>query len=593
VIRNADVGNPNREIMITSKITKADNPDRADQVLKAKYSAVADRWVPWGILLLLLILCTVEGIRATAGLQAASDVDSWRDVGFSQGFLDGNLFGDPAYAGEWRWYPPLMHGLGALGVWLSGASPMSFWVRIGPWINLLAPLTFFLMNARLFGRPAAVVATAVFVLFNGTFTYPYIDASYTPQPLTPNLTLPLFFLGITLIHARGSSTRIRDAAVIGIVLGIVFLSHTVPALLLSAIVTTTAFSQNGTRLRTFLWLTVVALVELAWGLPFLGPLFIHYRLHIANPAPGAWMDALMAPSLGSWLRLVGLNLPGLLAAAGAWLLRRRAPVDHRTVVIIGTWIAVCLTFLFRHEACVISNAKGAVCETFVISAHHYHFYLSAAWASLMGHTVWQGARWWAETTPGRPSSPRVAALSAVAVVTLALGTFCFLFRPYAVDVYHWVRRTMQPAFEIRTPELVQNERPLDIEAYNWIVAHTRPSDLFVTADADYAVFAVIAAGRRLVAAPELHSNPYIAWASRDARRLRFIAAISGQNAASTRALCDLLAERGGGNTAFFLLPNQDLVNTDALEIVWHGNHHSLYRVKPITCRPDDPGDDQR
>jgi hypothetical protein len=99
VIRNADVGNPNREIMITSKITKADNPDRADQVLKAKYSAVADRWVPWGILLLLLILCTVEGIRATAGLQAASDVDSWRDVGFSQGFLDGNLFGDPAYAG--------------------------------------------------------------------------------------------------------------------------------------------------------------------------------------------------------------------------------------------------------------------------------------------------------------------------------------------------------------------------------------------------------------------------------------------------------------------------------------------------------------
>jgi hypothetical protein len=87
---------------------------------------------------------------------------------------------------------------------------MSFWLRIGPWVNLFAPLMFCLMNARLLGRPAAVVATAVFVLFN-SIAYPYNAASYTPQPLTPNLTLPLLFLGITLIHARGSSTRMHDA----------------------------------------------------------------------------------------------------------------------------------------------------------------------------------------------------------------------------------------------------------------------------------------------------------------------------------------------------------------------------------------------
>ena len=187
--------------MIT-KIAKPYNSDRDDPVSKVKYSAIAYRWVPWSILLLLLIRCAVEGLQATAGLEAAPDIDSWRDVGFIQGFLDGNWFGDPAYAGEWRWYPPLLHGLAALGVWLSGASPMSFWVRIGPWVNLLGPLTFFLMNARLCGGAAAAVATAGFVLFNGAFTYPYNAASYTWQPLTPNLTLPLFFLSITLIHAQ-------------------------------------------------------------------------------------------------------------------------------------------------------------------------------------------------------------------------------------------------------------------------------------------------------------------------------------------------------------------------------------------------------
>jgi len=570
--------------MIASNMPKPDTPKRSDPVSRGKYSAVADRWLPWGVLLLLLILCAVEGLRATAGLKAPPDVDSWRDVGFIQGFLDGNWFGDPFYAGEWRWYPPLIHGLGAAGVWLSGASPMSFWVQIGPWINLFAPLTFFLMNTRLLGRPAAAAATAVFVLFNSTLSAPYNAAGYTPQPLTPNLTLPLFFLGIMLIHARGSSIRILDAAVIGNVLGIVFLAHTVPALLLSAVVTTTAFSQSGIRLRTLLWLAIVGLVELAWGMLLLGPLFFHYGLHIANPAPGAWMAALMQPRYGSWLRLVAFNLPGVLAASGAWLLRRWAPLARRTVVILGTWIAVCLIFLVRHEACATLDAKGALCETFVIPPHHFHFYLAAALASVMGHTVWQWARWWAETTPGRPSSPRVAALSAVAVATLALGTFCFLFRSHTV-VYLWVERAVQPTFEIRMRELVQNERPLDIGAYNWIATHTRPSDFFVTDG--WAAFAVMGAGRRLVSTPEVFSNAYLIWAGRDARRLRFIASIRSQNAASSRALCDLLAETGRGNTAFFLLPNEDLVATDPLELVWRGNYHSVYRVNPITCKPDE------
>jgi hypothetical protein len=144
---------------------------------------------------------------------------------------------------------------------------------------------------------------------------------------------------------------------------------------------------------------------------------------------------------------------------------------------------------------------------------------------------------------------------------------------------------MQPTFEIQMRELVQNERPLDIGAYNWIATRTRPSDLFVTDG--WAAFAVMGAGRRLVATPEVFSNAYLTWAGRDARRLRFIAAIRSQNAASSRALCDLLAETGRGNTAFFLLPNEDLVATDTLELVWRGNYHSVYRVNPITCKPDE------
>ena len=390
----------------------------------------AGRWIPWIVLALLLGLCLLEGLQATAGLDRPPDPDSLRDVGFIQGFLDGNWLGDPVN-GEWRWYPPLFPALGALAAWLSGVPVMRLWVEIGPWVNLLVPLTFFLMNRRLLGAPAAAAATAVFVLFNGAFTYPFIEAAYTPWPLVPDFALSLFFLGVALIHRHGASTRLGDAAGIGTLLGITFLAHTVPAMLLSAIVTVNAFALHGVRPRTVLWLAIVAVVELAWGLVFLLPLYLHYHLHIANPVPGAWLDDLMEPR--QIFRLAALNVPGVLALIGAFLLRHRAPMSRSTVMILGTWIGFCALFLGRHEACAIAHAHNVVCDTFVIAVNHYHFYLAAAWASLMGYAIWEGARWWMETSPGRVSRPRAGVLAAGAISALAIGAFWFLFRPPVLD----------------------------------------------------------------------------------------------------------------------------------------------------------------
>jgi hypothetical protein len=546
-------------------------------------------------LALLLGLCAIEGFQATIGLRRPPDIDSLRDVGFIQSFLDGNWFGDPAYAGEWRWYPPLMHAVGAAGVLLTGIPALTLWVQLGPWINLFAPLTFFLMNARLFERRAAAVATAVFVLFNGALAWPHIQASYTPWPLIPSVALPLFFLGIMLVHARGGSTRMVDAVVVGSFLGIVFLAHTVPALLLSVIVAMTAFAEHGIRLRTILWLAVVALLELSWALPFLAPLLLQYRLHIANPVPGAWTDALMHPR-GAFVHLGVLNMPGVVAALGAWLLWRRAPLSRRTVVILSTWIAVCIGLLIRHQACTIADTKGAYCEIFVISPHHYHFYLAAAWASLLGHTVWQAARFWSNNINGL-SRVRVALLSGIPLAVFALGSFWFLFRPHELgerkipwwevegDVspetgpYHWIRNSMRPASESLMRKLAQYDRAFDIGMYHWILAHTRPTDLFVSTGG----VEVISAGRRQVAMPEVHSNPYVVWASREDRRLRFIAAITDGKPDSGRALCDLIAEAGTNNDAYFLLPNTLAVDSSAVELVLRGDYSSLYRVKTEDC----------
>jgi len=78
----------------------------------------------------LLLLCVAHGLWTVSGLSYPLDVDSLRDIGFAQGILDGDLFGDPVYAGEVRWYPPLVPSLAAAASRLLGIVDLpAFWVH--------------------------------------------------------------------------------------------------------------------------------------------------------------------------------------------------------------------------------------------------------------------------------------------------------------------------------------------------------------------------------------------------------------------------------------------------------------------------------
>jgi hypothetical protein len=91
-----------------------------------------------------------------------------------------------------------------------------------------------------------MLATAFLVLFNGAL----MPASVAPWTFTPFLSLPFFFLGVWLIHARADSGRLSDAALIGGAIGMAILAHPVPAVLLVVITTIAACASRGLRLAT-------------------------------------------------------------------------------------------------------------------------------------------------------------------------------------------------------------------------------------------------------------------------------------------------------------------------------------------------------
>jgi hypothetical protein len=492
----------------------------------------------------LLLVCVAKGLWVTAGVQVPPDPDTVRDLGFIQGFLDGNWFGDPATAGAWRWYPPLLHGLAALLVGAFGVALLPVWLHAGVWLNLLCPLMFYLMNRRLIGAWPGAAATVVLVLVSGLVMASDAVIGYTPWTLTPGLAWPLFFGAVWLIAARIERLRMSDAMLLGGVLGLVFLAHTVPAVLLSGMVASAAVAVGGFRWRTLLWLMLVAGVQLVCAMPFLGPLIADYHLHIVNPAPGAWVHPALREKLTLLPNLFGAGILG-------WLLWRRAWVGlpPASVAMIGTWIGLCVAFLARHYACSAAGEAGGVCGVFVVAPHHYHAYLQAAWASLAGLAI------------GRWDPPRL--LLGCAGLALLGVLFGFLTRPEDL--------ALQRLGSTR-PELI-----MDLAAYDWILGHTAPSDLFVTElppggeDMGPAAATVLAAGRRLVAPPELHANPYLGWAERNARRLGDLRALSVGGGDP----CRLWTEAAGG-VVLFLLPNDAVVASGGVTAVFRDQFLTIY-----------------
>jgi hypothetical protein len=501
---------------------------------------------PWMCVTALLIVCAAKGVWFTLGMEVPPDEDIVRDLGFIQGILDGNWFGDPTNQGAWRWYPPLLHGLAAAGVAISGVDLLPSWVRAGAWLNLASPLCFYLMNTRLIGRWPAVVATAALVLFDSAVMSGDEAAGYTPWTLTPALAWPAFFSAVWLVLRHAPSLRWGTAILVGTVLGLVFLAHTIPAVLLSGITASVVLTARGVSRRAVVWLCVTATIALAWASLFVGPLLLAYRLHIANPVPGAWVHGLLKPDAVEHILL--LNLPGLLALpALAWLSRPAAAA-------LATWIGLCLAFLLRHYVCAWSEG-GVACTLLVIAPHHYHVYLQAAWASLVGIAVWRGitvAPW-----------PATAALGTVAVLAGLAGT-----------------SGHSPDVDRRSAALDRPDAVLDRAVYRWILRHTNPQALFVTLlpiEADRmgaSVATIFAAGRRLVAPPEVHGNPYLPWAPMNMRRLDYLA---GGDA----ALCRFQTEAGAEAGAWFLLPPND--STPRVTLMFRSTDHALYRVDPAVC----------
>jgi hypothetical protein len=511
----------------------------------------------------LLLLCLLRGLWLTRGLESPAIIDTFRDAGFVQGFVDGNWLGDPSIAGAWRYYPPLIHALFAAVVAITGIAPLRLLVFSAPWVNLLVPMGFFLLSRSLLGAPAAACGMALFVLFNGLEMPPWISAAYYPWSSIPILAMAGFFLALWLIHARIRSTQPRDVVLLGSAIGLVFLAHTVPAVILAAILPAAAIAARGLSFKTLGWIAGVGLVATLWSIPFLEPLLVSYRLHMLNLVPGAFTDNIFLewpPRRGLILTLV----PGLLAVPIIIALRSRAMVSRTVAAILAAWIIVPVLFLTRHYAC-LSGSQSAACTVFVLAVHHWFMYLQAALTVLAGLAAW--------LCIGRVLVSIQASRVAVAFWTAAAA--CAMGIMWLRPIDDWMRQ-----------RAVGIAASFDWNEYVWLAQHTTSEDRFVTELSDEYLnpgsLAVLSAGRLSVALPATCSNPYVEWVLRYRRSEGYLAAARSAAEQPDPVLCELRDDARSAS-AYIILPNGTLVNSGSLHREHEGRIDTVYRVLPAAC----------
>ena len=308
-----------------------------------------------GFDLAFVLLCGIAfiyGIHTTGDLHWPYDVDQDRDAGMAQSILDGHYGEDHVYRGETIWYNPLVSIVVAVLSHLTKLPPPQIVTQAGAYLNLLGPVAFYIMVATLFDRWIALSAAAAFLFAPIGGIPAWGAASYSPWLFGPNFAQAFFYFSVAAYYRALQTKNWRWYFLAGIILGVTFLGHTAPAVILGLIVLVglikdlfrrdTISLGNGAFIwRDFAHVAILFGVAFVVSLPFTFSILFRYHLHILNPAPSNWIFPLLAVENLKLFMQSNFNWFAAAAIVGlVALIRNRNWNSVRTLLL--TWLVFCV-----------------------------------------------------------------------------------------------------------------------------------------------------------------------------------------------------------------------------------------------------------
>ncbi len=479
----------------------------------ARYSR---RFAPELIALAMLGVALTLAIRTTADLSWPPKDDFYRQIGGTQSVLDGRPSADPGYLGEGRWYNPLVPRLVA---WIAPHVDLplpTLYTRAGPYFNLIVPVAFYSFVCVLFGRWAAVTSLGIFLFATSPLVPPRVLGTYSPWFWARNFAQGLFFITAATSVLAFRSGMYRWAFIAGVALGLTFLTHTAPALIIVLFVlmmTGLDWLRPGrpdgsSFTRSASMLLIIGGTSFAVCFPFLMQLFVDYGFEVKNWAP--------SHLVGLYVRQIASAMFSVRTAlaifGGVLLLRPPASMKIKPASRIALMILLLATLLPLFYGIVVRFAayRGVELRQ-LVPEFHFHIYFTAIQAVFAGVGLCYLAR---RFTPklaqllrrngidpdfGAPRSLEPFVLVGLLTIITAGGFGFYLSSP---DMR-----------QFREDSLERAQRSNVTQLYDWALHNTESNDVFLV-EPLLGLYAISSAARKVVVLPRVYSNPYVDYEKR-------------------------------------------------------------------------------
>jgi hypothetical protein len=522
--------------------------------------------------MLMLGLACFQCYTAAKDIHWFLDPDYYRDMACVRQNLLGNFGKDPSYLGAWLWYNPLLTGIETLVAKVSGLPLNLAFAKMGVWLNLLAPITFTLMLATLFDWRVAAAGLLSFLFLASGDHYTFDAATYSPWLYPGSFTQAIFYLNVIFCYKAFTTQRYSWFLLLGAMLGISFLGHTAPTVLIILIM---VILQTGNLVKSlrekdytatkkyFLQGLGAFALFILFAMPLLYFIVGKYHLKFINRIPFEFVEGLFIFRNLPTLFRMNFSVALLIALIGlVWFYRTmRQPVIRK--IVLG-WPALAV-LLFVYSTAVSSLDRNYnIHLPGTVPAFHYFFYLKAAQSVFYGLGLVFLLDWLLMRIKAFRPEPIHSRILALIILLCAFAYYPFY-------------RDRQDFVFYRSQNLLIDKDTDEIATYYYILNNVPPEKV-ILCEENTSIFPVMATARKMVSNGITYSNPYVDfWQRENARNSMLSYLKTGQPVLAKKLFDDY-------EVSFVLLSNANFREPASLpgfdsRLIYKNGSYSLYYIK--------------
>jgi hypothetical protein len=508
---------------------------------------------------ILLALAFIQCYRTVHDLHWAFEPDFDRDIGYIRSTLDGHFGADPNYAGEYMWYNPLLYLSETVIVRLTGLPINVVVARAGIFLNIFGPIAFFFMVSKLFDYRVALAALLSFLFLASGNMPGWGGATYSPWQLADSYVQFIFYLNIYFCYKAFSTQKVSWFITLGIFLGIGFLGHSAPTIIIILLlillqgrkIIEAIRAKQFAEIKTYFLQGFFTIIPfLIFSFPFLYYILGKYHLHFVNRIILQCAAGIFERKNTLELLRVNLTFSMIVAIVGfICFLRNYRNVLIRRIILNLFYIT---SIMYIYEAVLpAANRMLHISLPDTIPAFHYFFYLKALQSVFFAFGfIFLTIR---VITPIKEYlNKKYASKFSSAISSNLLLIFILLYALAYYPVY-----SRRDDFVVPRQQALLKEKETDkIEVYNYI-SKNLPLESVLLCKHDQSLFPVMATGIKMVSVEVYFSNPYISYDKRESDRNDMISYLTTGLPASAEKLFSEY------KVSYVLLPNKDYENYKA------------------------------